>query len=112
MSSQAARDGGGPGAGAYAASKGAVHTYTRSLAKEMAAKNVRVNTLSPGMIDTTFHDTFTAPEVRQNVAAATLVGREGTAEDVAATVAFFASEDGAYTSGCALDVNGGLAFSG
>jgi 3-oxoacyl-[acyl-carrier protein] reductase len=52
LSSQAARDGGGPGAGAYAASKGAVHTYTRSLAKELAAQGVRVNTVSPGMIDT------------------------------------------------------------
>ena len=49
----------------------------------MAQKGVRVNTLSPGMIDTTFHDTFTAPEVRKNVASATLVGREGTVEDVA-----------------------------
>lgn len=49
LSSQAARDGGGPGAGAYAASKGAVHTYTRSLAKELWAKRVRVNAVSPGM---------------------------------------------------------------
>ena len=49
LSSQAARDGGGPGAGAYAASKGAVHTYTRSLAKELSAQSVRVNTVTPGM---------------------------------------------------------------
>lgn len=112
LSSQAARDGGGPGAGAYAASKGAVHTYTRSLAKELAPRSIRVNTLTPGMIATGFHDTFTAAEVRKNVAAATLLKREGTAEEVAAAIAFFASSDASYLTGVAMDINGGLCFSG
>ena len=112
LSSQAARDGGGPGAGAYAASKGAVHTYTRSLAKELGAKGVRVNTVTPGMIATGFHDQFTAPEVRTNVANATLIKREGSAEEVASVIAFLASDDAGYVTGTALDINGGLAFSG
>uniref|UniRef100_A0A0G4HSB4 Choline monooxygenase, chloroplastic n=1 Tax=Chromera velia CCMP2878 TaxID=1169474 RepID=A0A0G4HSB4_9ALVE len=113
FSSQAARDGGGPGAGAYAASKGAVHTYTRSLAKELGGpKGIRVNGVSPGMISTGFHDTFSTPETRQKVAASTLVKREGTAEETAATVAFLASGDASYLSGVIVDINGGLAFSG
>lgn len=58
------RDGGGPGALAYATSKGAVMTFTRGLAKEVGP-NIRVNAVCPGMISTTFHDTFTKPEVRE-----------------------------------------------
>ena len=112
LSSQAARDGGGPGAGAYAASKGAVHTYTRSLAKELGGQGVRVNTVTPGMINTGFHDKFTADQVRTNVAGATLLGREGDAAEVASVIAFLASDDGSYVTGTALDINGGLVFSG
>ena len=111
VSSQAARDGGGPGAGAYAASKGAVHTYTRSLAKELGSQGIRVNTVTPGMIDTGFHDVFSKPEVRTHVAGLTLVGREGRSEEVASTIAFLASDDASYLTGNALDINGGLAFS-
>ena len=98
-------------AGAYAASKGAVHTYTRSLAKELGAQGIRVNTVAPGMIDTGFHDTFTADAVRKNVAAATQLKREGTSEEVASVVAFLCAEDSGYMTGTALDINGGLAFS-
>lgn len=59
FASQAGRDGGGPGASAYATAKGAVMTFTRAMAKELGPKNIRVNALCPGMIATTFHDTFT-----------------------------------------------------
>jgi 3-oxoacyl-[acyl-carrier protein] reductase len=58
LASQAGRDGGGPGASAYASGKGAVMTFTRAMAKELGPKNIRVNALCPGMISTTFHDTF------------------------------------------------------
>ena len=71
FASQAGRDGGGPGAWAYASSKGAVMTFTRGLAKELGPKNIRVNALCPGMIATTFHDIFTKDQVRSNVAAGT-----------------------------------------
>ena len=70
LSSLAARDGGGGGAIAYSTAKGAVLTFTRGLSKELAPRRIRVNCVSPGLIATTFHDTFTKPEVRQAVAAA------------------------------------------
>jgi 3-oxoacyl-[acyl-carrier protein] reductase len=111
FSSQAGRDGGGPGAAAYATSKGAVMTFTRSMAKELGPKGIRVNAVCPGMIATTFHDTFTRAEVRANVAAATPLRREGRAEEVADVVAFLASEEAAFVNGASLDVNGGSYFS-
>ncbi|WP_210050150.1 SDR family NAD(P)-dependent oxidoreductase [Neorhizobium petrolearium] len=110
FSSQAGRDGGGPGAIAYATSKGAVMTFTRALAKEVGPV-VRVNAVCPGMIATTFHDTFTKPDVRERVAAAALMKREGTSEDVAALVAFLASDDAAYITGACYDINGGVLYS-
>lgn len=110
LSSLAARDGGGGGALAYSAAKGAVLTLTRGLSKELAPKKIRVNCVSPGLINTTFHDTFTKPEVRQAVAAKTSVGREGSARDVANAVVFLASEASAYITGESLEINGGLYF--
>ncbi|MEO1306568.1 MAG: SDR family NAD(P)-dependent oxidoreductase, partial [Pseudomonadota bacterium] len=80
LASQAGRDGGGPGAVAYAASKGAVMTMTRGLAKELGP-DIRVNSICPGMIDTDFHNVFTKPEVRSNVANGTPLKREGRSED-------------------------------
>jgi 3-oxoacyl-[acyl-carrier protein] reductase len=65
FSSQAARDGGGFGAMAYSTSKGAILTFTRGLAKELGPKGIRANCVSPGMINTTFHNTFTKDEVRK-----------------------------------------------
>ncbi|RWU04825.1 SDR family NAD(P)-dependent oxidoreductase [Pedobacter chitinilyticus] len=111
FSSLAARDGGGPGASAYATSKGAVMTYTRALAKEFGPKNIRVNALAPGMIATTFHDTFSKPEVRTNVANATALKREGDAQEVADLVAYLASDESSFLTGNNIDINGGLAFS-
>ncbi len=111
FASQAARDGGGPGASAYSASKGAVMTFTRSMAKELGPKKIRVNALCPGMIATTFHDTFTKNEVRANVASATPLRREGQASEVADLVAYLASEQASFITGGNFDINGGLAFS-
>ncbi len=110
LASQAGRDGGGPGAVAYAASKGAVMTMTRALAKELGPK-IRVNSVCPGMIDTDFHNTFTKPEVRTHVANITPLKREGTSEDVANLVSYLASDDAAFITGTNIDINGGLAFS-
>lgn len=110
LASQAGRDGGGPGAIAYAASKGAVMTMTRGMAKEFGP-DIRVNALCPGMIDTDFHNVFTKPEVRKNVANATPLKREGSSEDVANLVAFLASEEAAFMTGACVDINGGLLFS-
>lgn len=111
FSSQAARDGGGPGAAAYATAKGAVMTYTRSLAKELGPKKIRVNAVTPGMIATAFHDTFTKPEVRTNVANATPLRREGNATEVADLVAYLASDESSFITGTNIDINGGTFFS-
>lgn len=111
FASQAARDGGGPGASLYAASKGAVLTFTRSLAKEFGPEGIRVNALCPGMIATKFHDDFTNNAVREKVAGGTPLRREGKAEEVADLVAYLASEDSSFITGNNIDINGGLAFS-
>ena len=111
LASQAGRDGGGPGASAYAASKGAVMSFTRGMAKELGPSNIRVNCLCPGMIATSFHDTFTADAVRTKVAAGTPLRREGEAAEVADLVAYLASDASSFVTGASLDINGGLAFS-
>ena len=111
FASQAGRDGGGPGASAYATSKGAVMTFTRAMAKELGPSNIRVNCVCPGMISTTFHDTFTKDEVRTNVAAGTPLRREGQAAEVADLVAYLASPASSFITGASVDVNGGLFFS-
>lgn len=111
FTSLAGRDGGGPGAAAYATSKGALMTYTRALAKEFGVKGIRVNAVAPGMIATAFHDTFTKPEVRTNVANATALKREGDAKEVAELVAYLASDAASYITGTNIDINGGVSFS-
>ena len=110
LASQAGRDGGGPGAVAYAASKGAVMTMTRGLAKELGPA-IRVNSVCPGMIDTDFHNTFTKPEVRAHVANITPLKREGTSQDVAGLVTYLASDEAAFITGANIDINGGTLFS-
>jgi 3-oxoacyl-[acyl-carrier protein] reductase len=111
ISSQAARDGGGGGSSLYASSKGAVSTFTKAMAKELGPKGIRVNALCPGMIATKFHDDFTKDQVRVNVANATPLRREGTAEEVAVLVAYLAGDDASFLTGNNVDINGGLAFS-
>ncbi len=111
FASQAGRDGGGPGASAYSTAKGAVMTFTRSMAKELGPKNIRVNALCPGMIATTFHDTFTADQVREKVAGGTPLRREGNADEVANLVMCLASYETSFVTGTNIDINGGLAFS-
>jgi 3-oxoacyl-[acyl-carrier protein] reductase len=111
LASQAGRDGGGPGAAAYATSKGAVMTFTRAMAKELGPSNIRVNCVCPGMISTTFHDTFTKDQVRANVAAGTPLRREGQAGEVADFVSYLASPESSFITGASLDINGGLLFS-
>jgi len=111
FASQAARDGGGPGAIAYASAKAGVLNFTRGLAKELGPRRIRVNAVSPGMINTTFHNTFTKPEVRQRVAAATPLGREGEALEVADLVAYLVSDNASFINGEAVEINGGIFFS-
>jgi 3-oxoacyl-[acyl-carrier protein] reductase len=111
VSSQAGRDGGGPGGIAYGAAKGALMSMTRGLAKELGPRRIRVNAVCPGMIATKFHDDFTKPEVRQRVASMTPLGREGRAEEVANLVVYLASCKASFVNGANVDINGGILFS-
>lgn len=103
----AGRNGGGPGAGAYAAAKGALITLTKSLAKELAPSSVRVNAVSPGVIDTPFHEVFSTPEMIKNFTAAIPLGRVGKADEVAQVIGFLASDAASYVVGETIEVNGG-----
>jgi len=96
---------------ADALAKDAVMTFTRAMAKELGPSNIRVNALCPGMISTAFHDTFTKDAVRANVANATALKREGSANEVADSVAYLASSGSSFLTGVNLDINGGLFYS-
>lgn len=110
LASQAARDGGGMGAVAYATSKGAVMTMTRGLAKELGP-DIRVNALCPGMIDTDFHNVHTPDAGRRGYEAAAPLKRQGNTEDAANLVLFLACDDSAFLTGTNIDINGGMLFS-
>ncbi len=107
FASQAAKDGGGGGAIAYSASKGAVLTMSKGMAKELGPQGIRVNALCPGMIDTDFHNIFTADEIRVKVAAATPLGRQGHSAEVADLVLYLASDNSSFITGASIDINGG-----
>jgi 3-oxoacyl-[acyl-carrier protein] reductase len=109
MSSLAAWNGGGPGAGAYSAAKGAVVSLTKALAKELAPHGIRVNCVAPGLIgETAFHGRFTPPAAFENAAKGVLLGRAGTPEEVATVVAFLASPDSSFLTGETIEINGGM----
>ena len=109
MSSLAAWNGGGPGAGAYAAAKGAVISLTKALAKELAPHGIRVNCVAPGLIgETAFHGRFTPPAAFESAAKSVLLGRAGTPEEVASVVAFLASSDSSFLTGETIEINGGM----
>lgn len=103
----AGRNGGGPGAGPYSTAKGALITYTKSLAKEMAPHGIRVNGVSPGVIDTPFHEQFSTPEMIANMVKTIPMGRTGTSMECATVIAFLVSDAAAYVCGETVEVNGG-----
>jgi len=103
----AGRTGGGPGAGAYATAKGGLIALTKAMAKELAPHGVRVNAISPGVIDTPFHEVFSTPEMMRGFAASTPLGRVGMPEECATVIAFLASEAASFIVGETIEVNGG-----
>jgi 3-oxoacyl-[acyl-carrier protein] reductase len=103
----AGHNGGGPGAGAYASAKAALTAFTKSLAKELAPHGVRVNAVSPGVIDTPFHEVFSTPEMIQNFVRVIPMGRVGTSTECATVIAFLASDAASYIVGETIEVNGG-----
>lgn len=103
----AGRNGGGPGAGAYAAAKAGLIAYTKSLAKELAPYGVRVNAISPGVIDTPFHEVFSTPEMIANFVKTIPLGRVGTSMECAKAIAFLVSNAASYIVGETIEINGG-----
>jgi 3-oxoacyl-[acyl-carrier protein] reductase len=109
ISSLAGRMGGHPGSLVYSTCKGAVLTWTRSLSKELAAHNIRVNAVAPGFIEgTLFHATHTTKESALKTIASIPLGRSGNPYDVARAVAFLASEYDGFITGETIDINGGV----
>ena len=108
VTTQAARTGGGPGAGLYAACKGFVSTITRTMAKELVGERIRVNAVAPGVIETPFHDGHSSPEILKRFSAAIPMGRLGTAEECTGAFLFLASDEASsYVTGQIIEVNGG-----
>jgi len=107
VSSLAARLGGAGEWVHYAASKGAVDTFTRGLAREVAEQGIRVNAVAPGIIDTGLHATAGAPDRVSRLAGDIPMRRPGTAMEVAEAVLWLLSPGASYTTGAVLDVGGG-----
>jgi 3-oxoacyl-[acyl-carrier protein] reductase len=106
--SVAARHGGGPGAGLYGAAKASVSSLTKNWAKEFAAKNIRVNAVSPGVIVTPFHDRYSTPDLLEAMRATVPSGRLGVPEDCVGAFLFLASKTmSGYVTGQTIEVNGG-----
>jgi 3-oxoacyl-[acyl-carrier protein] reductase len=111
MSSLDARNGGGNGATAYAAAKGAIISFTYGLAKEVASLGITVNAVAPGLIlGTPFHKTFNTDAGIRGAIENIPLKRSGTPDDVANTVLYFASDLGAFVTGEIAEINGGMYF--
>jgi acetoacetyl-CoA reductase len=91
----------------YAASKAAVHGFTMALARELAAKGITVNTVSPGYVRSAMTDAI-PDAVRERILAAVPAGRIGEPADIARAVTFLCAEEASYLTGVNLPVNGGL----
>ncbi|MEL6477569.1 MAG: 3-oxoacyl-[acyl-carrier-protein] reductase [Pseudomonadota bacterium] len=100
---------GNPGQGNYAASKAGLTGMTKSLAAEIASRNVTVNCVAPGFIETAMTDKLTDDQ-KEKIFAQIPAGRMGTPGECAAAVAYLASEEAAYVTGQTLHVNGGMAM--
>jgi len=108
LTSIAARNGGGPGASLYAGSKGFVSTATKSLAKELAGRQIRVNAVAPGVITTPFHEKFSTPEQLEAMRLTIPMARLGTADECVGAFIYLASEKlSSYVTGQIIEVNGG-----
>ncbi len=98
---------GNAGQANYVASKAGLIGLTKSLAQEVASRNITVNAVAPGFIDTDMTQAL-AVELKDRITAGIPLGRLGTAEEVAAAVRFLASDEAAYITGHVLSVNGGM----
>ena len=108
VSSIAGRNGGTLGSIHYSTAKGGLITMTKGFAKELAPYGVRVNAVSPGVIDTPYHETFSTPEAMKTFVSMIPLGRVGTSEEVARVIVFLASEDASHICGETIEINGGM----
>lgn len=108
VSSIAGRNGGALGSIHYSTAKGGLITFTKGLAKEMAGYGVRVNAVSPGVVDTAFHETFSTPEMMKSYVAAIPLGRVGRPDEVARVIVFLASDASKFVAGETIEINGGM----
>ncbi|WP_263408174.1 SDR family NAD(P)-dependent oxidoreductase [Terriglobus tenax] len=99
---------GGASASVYAGTKGAVDTITFSLAKELAPKKIRVNSVNPGLVETEGTAGFMGSDFEKDVVSKTPLGRVGQPDDIAPVVTFFASDDARWVTGETLFVSGGV----
>jgi len=100
---------GNPGQGNYAAAKAGLIGMSKSLAAEVASRNITVNTVAPGFIATAMTDALTDPQ-KDAIATRIPAGRMGTPSEVAAAVVWLASEEAGYVTGETIHVNGGMAM--
>jgi NAD(P)-dependent dehydrogenase (short-subunit alcohol dehydrogenase family) len=91
----------------YAASKGAIESFTIGLAREVAAEGIRVNLVRPGIIDTDIHASGGLPDRARDLAPAIPMQRPGTPDEVAQSVLYLLSDAASYVTGAALNVSGG-----
>jgi len=108
VASIAGRNGGALGSIHYSTAKGGMITMTKGLAKELAPHGVRVNAVSPGVIDTPYHEQFSNPEAIRNFVNNIPLGRVGAPEEVARTILFLVSEASSYLVGETIEINGGM----
>ena len=107
ITSIAARTGGGPGSGHYSAAKAGLIAFSKNIAKELAPHGVRVNCVSPGFIDTPFHERFSTQEIKNALLASIPMGRAGAPEEEASVIAFLCSDASSYVCGETIEVDGG-----
>jgi 3-oxoacyl-[acyl-carrier protein] reductase len=100
---------GNPGQTNYSASKGGQIAFTKALAREVAARNITVNAIAPGFVDTEILDAMT-PEILEAALKLVPLGRKGNPEEIAFAASFFASDGAAYITGQVLGVDGGMAM--
>jgi 3-oxoacyl-[acyl-carrier protein] reductase len=100
---------GNPGQTNYSASKAGIIGFTKSLARELGSRNVRANVVAPGYVSTRLTDVI-AGELKEQMLAATPLGRFGDPEDIAAAVRFLCSDEASFITGEVLLVDGGLAM--
>ena len=108
ITSVAARNGGGPGAAAYAAAKGGLVTHTKGMARELAPHGIRVNAVAPGVIATPYHDKYSSAEQLEKFRAMTPVNRIGASEEIADVIAFLSCDESRFMIGENVEVNGGI----